>query len=658
MALTLNFADAAERVKTSLDIVELIQRHVMLKKQGRNYVGLCPFHKDKNPSMTVHREKNLFKCFSCGVGGDALTFLMKLSNKNYPEVIRELADEQGIIIVDEGRSAEAIAEARDVRQKILNLNQRAGQWFQQALQSSTAVQEYLTRRGLSTDQIAHFQLGYAPEGWENLATHLKNTSEDVKQNTAILMNAGLVNEREQQPGHYYDRFRNRLIVPIHDEKGQIVAFGGRALPNLTGEDDKPKYLNSPETAVYHKSRVMYGLNFAKDTIRERKTAVIMEGYFDVISAHCHGITEAVGSCGTALTDQHLKLLTRFGAETLCLAFDADEAGQKAALSAITLIEPYLKAHPLDIKILVIPDGKDPDDFCKTHGGEAFRKLIDEALPYLAYKLKSALRGIDIKTPEGRVRAAHAVTPILADIAHPTQKSESIRNTAEQVGLSEEALRREVERYLQKISPNQAISDRSQRSFNRKSNPYTSNNTPILDNVLEIHQKLKPRSVAAERNLLQLLLLNTPCFQAIFPRTENITLSHPAYQTLLTGIRRVYHPEKSLEELLDNMLSTVNQLEQDNVLAIAETSLQGLVADFALSAEQFSKSFKLQETDVDTALKLADEALRVMDQSDRKVKINQWQQETRTLEDTSLIDTEAQAIGLQYQIKQEITAIRP
>jgi len=578
---------------------------------------------------------------------------MKLSSKNYPEVIRELADEQGIMIVDEGRSAESVAEARDVRQKILNLNQRAGQWFQQALQSSNTVQEYLTRRGLTVDQMAHFQLGYAPEGWENLATYLKNTCDDVKQNTAILMNAGLVNEREQQPGHYYDRFRNRLIVPIHDEKGQIVAFGGRGL----SDDDKPKYLNSPETAVYHKSRVMYGLNFAKDAIRESKTAVIMEGYFDVISAHCHGITEAVGSCGTALTDQHLKLLTRFGAETLCLAFDADEAGQKAALSAITLIEPYLTAHPLNIKILVIPDGKDPDDYCKTHGGEAFRKLIDEALPYLSFKLKSALRGIDTRTPEGRVRAAQAVTPILADISHPTQKAESIRDTAEQVGLSEEALRREVERYLQKLSPNQAISDRAQRSFNRKSNSYP-NNTLILDNVLEIHQKLKPRSVAAERNLLQLLLLNTPCFQAIFPRTENITLSHPAYQALLAGIRRVYDPEKSLEELLNNMLSTVNQLEHDNVVEMAETSLQGLVADFSLSAEQFSKAFKLPDGDVDKALQLTEEALRVIDQGNSKVRINQWQQETKTLEDTSLNDTEAQAIGLQYQIKQEITAIRP
>ncbi len=473
------------------------------------------------------------------------------------------------------------------------------------------------------------------------------------------MTAGLVNEREHQPGSYYDRFRNRLIVPIHDDKGQIVAFGGRAL----SDEDKPKYLNSPETPVYHKSRVLYGLHWAKDAIRVTKTAVIMEGYFDVISAHSHGITEAVASCGTALTDQHLKLLTRYGAETLYLAFDADEAGQKAALSAISLIEPYLQTHPLDIKILSIPSGpdqtaKDPDDFCRAQGGEAFRQLMAKALPYLAFQIQSALMGINTRTPEGRVRAARAVTPILAHMSHPTQKASFIRSTAEQLGLPEEALRREVERYLQKSTPNQAIFDGGQRSFNRKSKSYPPNNTPILDNVLEIHQKLKPRSVAAERNLLQLMLLNTPCFQAIFPRTEHITLSHPAYHALLVRIRRVYTPENTsdtfrLEELLDTMLSSVNQLDQDNVLALAETSLQGLVAEFALSAEDFTKAFKIQENDLEKALALTDEALRVIGQTQRQEKIKQYQQETKTLETQNMTETEVETIGLQYQIKQEI-----
>ncbi len=340
----LTFAEAAERVKGGLDIVDVIQRHVVLKKTGRSYTGKCPFHNDKSPSMNVSREKGIFKCFACGVGGDSLTFLMKIENKTFGELIRDLAQEQGIDIQYEGQQAETVQIQRDARQKILALNESASQWFALQLQTAAAqeVRQYLSKRYTDTQQcqqaIQAFHLGYALPGWENLTPYLKSQFDFVQANPDLLNTAGLASTRDHGQGQY-DRFRHRLIIPIHDEKGQVVAFGGRAL----SDEDKPKYLNSPETLLYKKSQILYGFHQAKDSIRQSRSAIIMEGYFDVITAHLHGITEAVGSCGTAMTDSHLKLLTRFGAQTVYLAFDSDEAGLKAALSAIQLIEPYAES---------------------------------------------------------------------------------------------------------------------------------------------------------------------------------------------------------------------------------------------------------------------------------------------------------------------------
>lgn len=600
------FAEAADRVKSALDIVDIIQRHVILKKAGRNYIGKCPFHNDKSPSMNVSREKGIFKCFACGVGGDSLTFLMKIENKSYGEMIRELAEEQGIEIAYEGQNLEALNTQRDARQKILDLNYVTAQWFRERLQEPTAepVRAYLSGRysdeahyKFATEQ---FQLGYAPQGWENLTPFLKSHFDFVQANPDLLTTAGLANNRDHGQGHY-DRFRNRLIIPILDEKGLVVAFGGRAL----SDEDKPKYLNSPETSVYKKSQVLYGLYQAREAIRQSKAAVVMEGYFDVISAHLGGVTEAVGSCGTALTDSHLKLMSRFGAETIFLAFDSDEAGLKAALSAIALIEPYMASTELQVKVLIVPDGKDPDDFVRHHGGEAFRALMHKARHYLTFKLDMALRGLDMTTPEGRIQAANRLTPLLTDIQQANTRAEYLKLYSEKIGTSEQALLLEVNRLEQSRNPGlrkpwgsfensgdkKAISKKGSTSLKRQK-------PQLTDNILELRAPLTPQHIAAEKNLLMLTLASPESFSlmmSVLTQQPSFAFDNAAHQEILAGLLSLAdNPENTkIHPSANGFLGTL--IEKMNHLYFDKPDVVHTFAELALTAESFCESLGLSET---------------------------------------------------------------
>lgn len=604
-----SFADAADRIKAGLDIVDVIQRHVILKKSGRNYMGKCPFHNDKNPSMNVSREKGIFKCFSCGVGGDTLTFIMKIENKTYGEVIRELAQDQGIDIAYDGPQAETIQVQRDAKQKILDLNEAATQWFMARLQEPTAqpVLQYLTSRypdkALLHTAKQRFQLGYAPPGWENLTPYLKNKFDFVQANPDLLTTAGLSNNRDHGQGHY-DRFRHRLIIPIVDDKGHMVAFGGRALINENGEEDKPKYLNSPETVVYKKSQVLYGLYQAKDSIRQNKAAIVMEGYFDVISAHLGGITEAVGSCGTAMTDSHLKLLTRYGAETVYLAFDSDEAGVKAALSAINLIEPYLANSDLQLKVLIVPDGKDPDEFIRQHGGDSFRTLMDQARHFLMFKFDMALQGLPIHTPEGRIQASNRITPLLAGIQRPTTRSEYLKIYAERIGISEEALLLEVKRHEQSRNPVYGKfgggfqNSGTKKAISRSGSTSLRRQEPLLtDNIPELRSQLTSRHLAAEKNLLKLTLYNPESFSlmmSVLATKPSFTFDDPCHQEILEALRSLSQTEplQNTDPSVNGFLGTL--IEKMNHLYFDKPDVIHSFAELALTSESFCDSLDLGE----------------------------------------------------------------
>jgi DNA primase len=648
----LSFQEAAERVKSGLDIIDIVQRHVILKKTGRNYSGKCPFHNDKNPSMQVSREKNVFKCFSCGVGGDALSFLMRIENKTFGEVIRDLAQEQGIEILYEGRNPELVAAQKDARQKILELNQAASQWFQAQLDTDAGqgAASYLIGRYPQAEMLAQvlgrFEVGYAPDGWENLTPVLKERFDFVRFNPELLVESGLAGSREHGQGHY-DRFRNRLIIPIHNEKGQVVAFGGRTL----SDEDKPKYLNSPETAVYHKSQVLYGLYQAKDSIRQNKAAVVMEGYFDVITAHLCGITEAVGSCGTAMTDSHLKLLTRFGAETVYLAFDSDEAGLKAALGAINLIEGYLENAELQVRVLTVPGGKDPDEFLRFQGdagGPAFRELMRNAAPYLDFKLDMAIRGIDTTTPEGRIQAANRLTPILAGIRRPATRSEYLKLYAEKVGLSQEALLLEIKRLEQNRGDvyypdfGAANSFGRRKAISRHAPTSLQRNQPLLtENITELRQSLNSRQLVIEKNLLRLALYNSESLTAMMQIADNETpaFSEPAHRQLWADLKQAWAEVESLGTLLDKM----------NHLYINNPAMRDVLAELVLTAEPFGDSFDLGEL---TATALTEKVTTVARQ--QIVQLNRCiqRQQLQELKNNAIQNADSQ-IELTYQFRERL-----
>lgn len=658
----LSFQDAAEQVKSGLDIVDIIQRHVVLKKAGRNYLGKCPFHNDKSPSMNVSREKGMFKCFACGVGGDTLSFLMRIENKTYGEVIRDLAQDRGIDIIYEGQNAEAVAEKRDIRQKILDLNTEATGWFQARLGEPTAeaVMAYFSRRYPDPETrqqaLIRFQIGYAPAGWENLTAHLKNRFDFVQANPDLLVTAGLANTRDHGQGHY-DRFRHRLIIPIHDEKGNVVAFGGRALLNQDGEEDKPKYLNSPETTLYKKSQVLYGFHQAKESIRSQKAAVIMEGYFDVITAHLAGITEAVGSCGTAMTDQHLKLLARFGAETVYLAFDSDEAGLKAALSAIQLIEPYMDSTTLALKVLTVPNGKDPDDFIRSQGGEAFRTLMAQAQPFLDFKFEMALRGLDTRTSEGRLKAASQLTPLLAAIQRPTVRAEYLNRYAERIGISEEALLLEVKRHMQSqtgvLRPHFGGLPPSR---NKKAiSPYPSTSLQskppmLLGNVAELRRTLQSRQDVVEKTLLRLTLYSIESYEPMMRvlKDSNVSFSNPIHQEILEGLMSLgAQTDPSANGSLGTLIDKMNHLYLDRA------DVQQTFAELVLTAE----SVLLDLGDL-AGSQFRENLVSFAEHQVQQLARCRRMQQLETIK-TNALQREGDAIELTYQFQDRLTeGLRP
>lgn len=657
---TLPFLEAAEIVKSTLDIVDIVSRHVVLRKAGRNHTGLCPFHPEKSPSFNVSREKNLFKCFGCGEAGDALTFIMKHEHKTYGEVIRELAGDQGIQIISENVNPEQYTQQQDTKQKILTLNERAQLWFYQQLgiQAGQEAKDYLERRQISGEIIESFGLGYAPQGWENLTQYLMHQIEFVRANPEILVDSGLASNR-MEGGGCYDRFRNRLIIPIYDDQGRVVGFGGRALT----DEDKPKYLNSPETQVYVKNRILYGLFQAKEAIRQSKYAVVMEGYFDVISAHWAGIPQAVGSCGTALTENHLKLLTRFGAETVYLAFDSDDAGLKAAISGIDLIEPYLPTANITVKIVVIPRGKDPDEFIRQEGGDAFKSLLTSAQSFLDFKFSYALRGMDLHSPEGRLNAVNRITPLLSRVGQPVLRSEYMKQYADQLKVSEEALSLEVKRYerafkpykkdfepiFKKNSKKDAISKNARTSF-------IGTHSSVRESMAGPRKPLDHRHVSAEKSLLGLIFLNTESYLTMSSLFDQLQFTHPLHQGLLEAVIRVGRPDPATENTLDGL---IRKLQTE---LVEKDLLQRVLADAVFTAESMMRQLELETLSpsmlAEKVLHEAEKYKLILDEHQKEESLKHLATQARDIEQSHANVAEEQdelsLLELQYQIREKLS----
>lgn len=446
---TLSFHEAALEVKNSLDITEVVKRHVILKKSGSGWVGCCPFHKEKTPSFHVTPSLGIFKCFGCGEGGNAVSFLMKINNMSYAEVIKQEAYNLGIEIA-EGRSDEGFAQKREAALEVLEL--AANYYHENLLNALEALpaRDYLKNRGITAEIIEKYRLGCSLSDYEGLKRHLHDKS------TEALEAAGLIVRRKNDLG-YYDRFRGRLMIPVINETGKVVAFGARALK----DGQNPKYLNSPDTILYNKSKILYGINTAKDAIRREDAALICEGYFDVISLQSAGVENAVASCGTALTEDHVKLLARYTpSRKIFLAFDTDAAGTKATERSAELIKeafgglglikqfdecyvsPGDDGYACEIRVVAPPEGKDPDEFIREKGAAAYREHLSKAPLLLDYRLSKYLKNPDM-SPVGKMKLVKKILPLIEEIDNPLIQNEYVKKICDKLDVKEEILTNEL-----------------------------------------------------------------------------------------------------------------------------------------------------------------------------------------------------------------------
>lgn len=419
-----------EEVRIRNDIVGVVSGYVHLDRRGRHLMGLCPFHGEKTPSFSVDPAKQLFYCFGCQRGGNVYHFLMGIENLDFPEALRQLADRAGIQLPESEDAGER--ERAHLKKEITNLNREAARFFYACLAGPQGrqSQQYLMRRGLTEKTIRAFGVGFAPDTWDGLIRVLRDKGASLE----LIEQAGLSVQSRNGP---LDRFRNRVMFPIFDIRGNIVAFGGRVM-----EKAEPKYLNSPETALYSKSRELYGMNFARNASSKR--LVMVEGYMDVISLHQAGIDTAIASLGTALTQQQVWVLKKY-AEEVILAYDADAAGQNAILRGIELLE----SADVPVRVLQIPDGKDPDEYVRTHGAEKFQYLMDQALSLLSFRLLLKQRANPGKDVEDRVALLTGMAEVLATHENAIEREMTMSRIAEEYHVSTDALRTEVEKRLRR-----------------------------------------------------------------------------------------------------------------------------------------------------------------------------------------------------------------
>jgi DNA primase len=415
-------------IRNRSDIVQVISEYVALKKRGRNYLGLCPFHSEKTASFTVSPEKQLFHCFGCGEGGNIFAFLMRIENIGFAEAVAELGDKLGVKVSKPSSSSLSSSE----KDKIYAAMLLAAKFFRAACEAEQgqAARDYLAGRGVGAAASQAFGLGYAPAAWDNLFKHLISRGVSPE----LIERAGLTLPRENKDG-YYDRFRNRLMFPIFDIRGRVIAFSGRALDN-----SEPKYLNSPDTPIYRKGDTLFGLNLAKDQIKKEKFVVLVEGNVDVVSVYQGDILNVAAPLGTALTIAQCKLLARF-ADTIVLAFDADPAGEAAAERSAEII----RSQGMKVKVVSFKDAKDPDELIRQNGAASFKTAIAQALPYLEFKIRRLLSKFNLADIEARSQALTETAKLLSAEKDPFTQKEYAVLAAGQLRVDAETLLAEIKR---------------------------------------------------------------------------------------------------------------------------------------------------------------------------------------------------------------------
>ncbi|WP_210494879.1 DNA primase [Pantoea ananatis] len=418
------------------DIVELIDARVKLKKQGKNYHACCPFHNEKTPSFTVNGEKQFYHCFGCGAHGNAIDFLMNYDRLEFVESIEELATSHGLDVPYEAGNGPSQME-RHQRQSLYQLMENLNGFYQQSLQQSSAqsARDYLEHRGLSAYIINHFSIGYAPAGWDNVLKRFGKQPEDRES----LMEAGMLVSNDK--GRVYDRFRERVMFPIRDKRGRVIGFGGRVLGN-----DTPKYLNSPETPVFHKGRQLYGLYEALKNHPEPKRLLVVEGYMDVVALAQFGVDYAVASLGTSTTAEHIQLLFRSTDNVIC-CYDGDRAGREAAWRALETALPYMN-DGRQLRFMFLPDGEDPDTLVRQEGKAAFEARMEQAMPLSSFLFDSLLPQVDLSSRDGKARLSTLALPLITQIPGETLRIYMRQALGNKLGILDDS-------QLEKLMPKQA-----------------------------------------------------------------------------------------------------------------------------------------------------------------------------------------------------------
>jgi len=481
------------------DIADVVGKHVHLEKSGRYLKGLCPFHSEKTPSFTVTPEKQIFHCFGCGAGGGVIQFVMQIESCSFAEAVRLLAEEANIPVTWDEVPPEQTKEQREYAE-LCEAHELAAKWYHHILKNTGEGKEalnYLRHRGFSEKLIDTFQIGYAPSTWDSLAQFLQRRNYDL----SLMEKGGLVISRKEGEG-YIDRFRHRIMFPIRDGRGKAIAFAGRGLGDI-----QPKYLNSPESPLFNKSRLLYNLHLAKTAIRKEQQLVLFEGYVDAIKAWEAGVQNGVATMGTALTPEHASLIRKY-AKQVIVCYDGDQAGQSAAFKSIDMLE---KAG-CRVKVAMLPDNTDPDEYIIRYGGERFiREVIETSVPAVKYRLLYARRNFRLHQDDGRLRYIQHALNIIARIPSPTEREHYLKELSSDFDYSYETLKQEMVQVRQLLQKNKTNGDNIDVLWNN-----------VMNNTTDAERKpvLLPAYYNAERKLLEVMMHDRDVAEIVRERIDD------------------------------------------------------------------------------------------------------------------------------------------
>lgn len=537
--------DTIERVRSSNNIVDIVSEYLTLKRTGSNYVGICPFHSEKTPSFTVSDTKQFYHCFGCGEGGDVISFIMKKENLSFPEAVKFLADKAGIPLKE--KEFKKNKELENKKAKLYEINREAAKYFYENLKENNQALFYLKQRAIDRRTATVFGLGFADRSWDSLYNYL--TKKGYKE--ADIEKAGLIIKKKGKDG-YYDRFRNRIIFPIIDMRGRVIAFGGRVI-----DSSNPKYLNSPDTPVFSKGNNLFGLNILRKYSNIKKV-VLVEGYMDVISLYSRGIDYTLASLGTAFTKQQAKYLKRYGDEVY-LCYDSDIAGIKATNKALDI----LKKEGINAKVLLLPSGKDPDDFVKEEGKEKFEQLFDSSLSYIDFKIYFYKKQYDLNNLDEKIEFTKNVAKFLKKIKSPIEVDVYLDKISQETNISKEAIKKEIGRRYSNTD-NRIISKDKYINTNYRYNK---------DKIIPVRSVLESGHLVAEKTIINLIFKDEKSFEKIKRHIKPEDFMNYECRHLANYIYKSYEDNEELnKERLIEYLDDIVDVDLDKVLEILELDI--------------------------------------------------------------------------------------